>query len=210
MRLKAARGLRPKRLRRARGCRPRRLPRAWRAAIRPSRLSTEYSSRWHGRGCSGISAGNLAASGAAPKESHISNKIFVGNLSFTTTQEQLATMLSEAGRVVRVHIGTDRETGRPRGFAFVEFGSEAEAAAAVRRFDGHELDGRRLRVNDADARPAARPAAPPRSAPAPAFVPGPDAFRAEEPFTPEAGLGRGFKSKGSRRGLRARKRSLAY
>ena len=113
---------------------------------------------------------------------------------------------------MRVHIGTDRETGRSRGFAFVEFGTEAEAADAIRRFDGHDLGGRRLRVNDADDRPPARAAAPRPSSSPPSFSAPRDMFAAGDPFAGDAfGGGRGFgKGKGSRRNLRARKRSLGY
>ena len=87
------------------------------------------------------------------KESAISTKVFVGNLNFRTTEQQLSDALAAAGQVKHVHIGTDRETGRSRGFAFVEFSSEAEAAEAIRRFDGQEIDGRKLRVNTAEDRP---------------------------------------------------------
>jgi RNA recognition motif-containing protein len=126
-------------------------------------------------------------------------------------------LLSEVGRVVRVHIGTDRETGKSRGFAFAEFGTESEAADAIRRFDGYDLGGRRLRVNNAEDRPARpagpgfRPAggAPPRHAAPPSG----EMFAAGDPFYGEAfsgAGGRGARGKGSRRGLRARKRSLSY
>jgi RNA recognition motif-containing protein len=135
-------------------------------------------------------------------------------LSFDTTQEELSTLLSQAGKVSRVHIGTDRETGRSRGFAFAEFGSDTEAADAIRKFDGYDLGGRRLRVNSAEDRPQ-RPAggggyrpspAPPRG---PSFAPPQNIFAAGDPFANEIGLsGRPNKNKGSRRGLRARKRSL--
>lgn len=98
---------------------------------------------------------------------------------------------------------TDRETGRPRGFAFVEFASEAEAAEAIRRFNQVELGGRKLTINAADARPrrgdgppAFRSAGPPRDASP--FGGGPPPFERRG----------GFKRKGSRRGLRGRKRSL--
>lgn len=151
------------------------------------------------------------------KERVISTKIFVGNLSFTTTEQELSEVLSAAGRLVRVHIGTDRETGRSRGFAFVEYGTEAEAADAIRRFDGHDLGGRRLRVNDADDRPPARAAAPsrPSSQAAPSFAAPQNMFAAGDPFGGGGGDafggGRAFKGgKGSRRNLRARKRSLGY
>jgi cold-inducible RNA-binding protein len=149
------------------------------------------------------------------KERVISTKIFVGNLSFTTTEQELSQVLSEAGRVVRVHIGTDRETGRSRGFAFVEYGTDTEAADAIRRFDGYDLGGRRLRVNDADDRPPARTGGgAPRSTAAPQIFSAPrDMFGAGDPFGGEAfggAAGRPARSKGSRRNLRARKRSLGY
>jgi cold-inducible RNA-binding protein len=144
-------------------------------------------------------------------------------LSFDTTQEELSALLSQAGKVARVHIGTDRETGRSRGFAFAEFGSDTEAADAIRKFDGYDLGGRRLRVNNAEDRPQ-RPAGgpgggagggyrPSPSSPRPSgFTPPPqNMFAAGDPFASEMGggmAGRPNKSKGSRRGLRARKRSL--
>jgi RNA recognition motif-containing protein len=136
-------------------------------------------------------------------------------LSFDTTQEELSALLSEAGTVARVHIGTDRETGRSRGFAFAEFGSDTEAADAIRKFDGYDLGGRKLRVNSAEDRPQ-RPAGGggyrPSPGPArPAFSAPQNMFAAGDPFASEmggAGGGRPNKSKGSRRGLRARKRSL--
>jgi RNA recognition motif-containing protein len=117
-----------------------------------------------------------------------------------------------------VHLGTDRETGRSRGFAFVEFSSEAEAAEAIRRFDGQEIDGRKLRVNTAEDRPRS-PGGPrfgaPRSdrGPYAGMPPRPDApWNGGGGFGPDAfpGGGRPFKNKGSRRGLRARKRSLSF
>jgi RNA recognition motif-containing protein len=138
-------------------------------------------------------------------------------LSFDTTQEELSALLSQAGKVARVHIGTDRETGRSRGFAFAEFGSDAEAADAIRRFDGYDLGGRRLRVNSAEDRPP-RPAGGSgggyRPSPSPArpnFTAPQNLFAAGDPFANEVAAGGGArpaKSKGSRRGLRARKRSL--
>jgi RNA recognition motif-containing protein len=81
-------------------------------------------------------------------------KIFVGNISFDATEQDLNDLFSGDGRQVdRVSIVTDRETGRPRGFAFVEMGSEADAAAAISALDGQELHGRALRVNEAHDKP---------------------------------------------------------
>ena len=81
-------------------------------------------------------------------------RLFVGNLSFNTTEDALRMALSEGGRTVKdVHMPADRETGRPRGFAFAEMGSEAEAQAAIAALDGKQLDGRPLKVNEAQERP---------------------------------------------------------
>lgn len=77
-------------------------------------------------------------------------RLFVGNLSYDTTEETLQDRFAADGRrVVRVRVMTDRETGRPRGFAFVDMGSEEDAAAAIAALDGTDLGGRRLRVSAA-------------------------------------------------------------
>lgn len=80
----------------------------------------------------------------------ISAKVFVGNLSYDTTQSELESLFSEVGQVVEVFLPDDRNTGRPRGFAFVEFTEEAAATKAIERFDGHQLKGRALHVNKAE------------------------------------------------------------
>jgi RNA recognition motif-containing protein len=83
----------------------------------------------------------------------MASKLYVGNLSYDTTEEALRDAFAANGRsVLDVSIITDRATGRPRGFAFVEMASPADAAAAISALDGHELDGRTLRVNEARAR----------------------------------------------------------
>jgi RNA recognition motif-containing protein len=80
-------------------------------------------------------------------------KLYVGNLNFNTTAETLRAAFEADGRqVADVAIITDRETGRPRGFAFVEMGSDADAESAIAALDGQELEGRTLRVNEAQAR----------------------------------------------------------
>ena len=77
-------------------------------------------------------------------------RLYVGNLPFDTDETQLRTLFSEGGRqVTEVKIITDRDTGRPRGFAFVEMGSQADAEAAVSSLNGKELGGRALTVNEA-------------------------------------------------------------
>jgi cold-inducible RNA-binding protein len=81
------------------------------------------------------------------------SKVFVGNLEFQTTPDQLRALFSEVGPVTDVIVPSDRLTGRPRGFAFVEFESASDAEQAISRFDGYELGGRTLRVNAAQDRP---------------------------------------------------------
>jgi cold-inducible RNA-binding protein len=81
----------------------------------------------------------------------------VGNLSFDVTREELIQAFGEAGRVVDAKVPTDRETGRPRGFAFVEFEDEEAARRSIELMHGRDLKGRPLRVNEAEDRPP-RPA----------------------------------------------------
>ncbi len=83
----------------------------------------------------------------------MASKIFVGNLNFNTSKEELETLMGQVGQVKDVFLPTDRETGRPRGFAFVEYAAEEDAAKAIEKFNGHELSGRALRVNAAEDRP---------------------------------------------------------
>jgi len=80
-------------------------------------------------------------------------KLYVGNLSFNTTEDALRTAFAEGGRTVKsVAILTNPETGRSRGFGFVEMGTDQEALAAIEALDGVELDGRPLKVNEARER----------------------------------------------------------
>ena len=79
-------------------------------------------------------------------------RLFVGNLSYHTTEDDLANLFSEVGEVTSVAIVTDRDTGRSRGFAFVEMDQDA-ANQAVERFNGYELNGRKINVNEARPRP---------------------------------------------------------
>ena len=78
--------------------------------------------------------------------------IYVGNLSYEVTQEDLSTVFSEYGAVKRVQLPTDRETGRMRGFGFVEMETDAQESAAIEALDGAEWMGRDLRVNKAKPR----------------------------------------------------------
>ena len=75
------------------------------------------------------------------------NKLYVGNLSFNTTEEQLTQLFSTFGSVGRSSVVTDRETGRSRGFGFVEMSNDHEAKAAINALNGQMHDGRALTVN---------------------------------------------------------------
>jgi cold-inducible RNA-binding protein len=75
--------------------------------------------------------------------------IFVGNLSFNTTEDELRSMFESYGRVDRVSLMTDRDTGRSRGFAFVEMVDEGEAEKAIAALNGSTVGGRSLNVNEA-------------------------------------------------------------
>ncbi len=81
------------------------------------------------------------------------NRLYIGNLNFETSEDDLRAALTEGGRTVKdIHIVADRETGRPRGFAFAEMGNEADATAAIEALDGKDLNGRTLTVNEARER----------------------------------------------------------
>jgi RNA recognition motif-containing protein len=136
--------------------------------------------------------------------------VFVGNLSFDVTREELIEAFNAAGKVVDAKVPTDRETGRPRGFAFVEFENDEAAEKSIAMMNGKDLKGRPLRVNEAENRPP-RPAGG-----GPSFRPG--GYRPSGPpsysmpsfneFTPMDDRGRPFKNKGSRRNIRRRKRGF--
>ncbi|MFQ5352766.1 MAG: RNA recognition motif domain-containing protein, partial [Candidatus Binatia bacterium] len=111
-------------------------------------------------------------------------------IAFSTTQSELTDLFGELGEIREVFIPTDRDSGRPRGFAFVEFTDETAAKAAVEKLNGFDLGGRNLRVNEAEERSRV-----------PRFRPGPN----------EAGgydSPRRAKPKGSRKNMRARKRGF--
>ena len=78
-------------------------------------------------------------------------RLYVGNLSYNTTGSELETLFAQAGSVVDATVVEDRDTGRSKGFGFVEMADEAAAAAAIEQLDGKEVDGRALKV--AEARP---------------------------------------------------------
>jgi cold-inducible RNA-binding protein len=82
----------------------------------------------------------------------MSMKLYVGNLSFQTTSDELQTMFAQAGTVESVSLIEDRETGRSRGFGFVEMSTKEEGAAAIQQFNGKDMGGRALNVNEAKPR----------------------------------------------------------
>ena len=79
----------------------------------------------------------------------MNSKLYVGNMSFNTTEDALRTAFGQFGTVTDVYIANDRETGRPRGFAFVTLGTEQESKLAIEKMNGADLDGRALTVNEA-------------------------------------------------------------
>ncbi len=80
------------------------------------------------------------------------SKIYVGNLPFSATEEQVRALFAAHGTVDSVALPTDRETGRPRGFGFIEM-NQSDASRAIQAVNGQELDGRALRVNEAQDKP---------------------------------------------------------
>ena len=82
----------------------------------------------------------------------MSMKLYVGNLSFETSREDLQQLFAQAGTVESVAVIEDRDTGRSRGFGFVEMSSKEEGSVAIQQFNGHEVGGRALKVNEAKPR----------------------------------------------------------
>lgn len=79
----------------------------------------------------------------------MATKLYVGNMSYDTTSDQLQDSFSQVGTVVSATVITDRDSGRSKGFGFVEMSTEAEAQAAIEMFNGKEIDGRAVTVNEA-------------------------------------------------------------
>ena len=93
----------------------------------------------------------------------MSTKLFVGNLSYSITEEELRAAFAQSGRTVNsVRIAVDRETQKPRGFAFIEVASDADADSAIKEWNGNALNGRNLFVEKAQERGAPRTPRPPR------------------------------------------------
>lgn len=79
----------------------------------------------------------------------MSKKLYVGGLSYSTTEDSLNSLFSQAGNVDSARIITDRDTGRPKGFGFVEMSTDSEAENAINMFNGVEFEGRNISVNEA-------------------------------------------------------------
>ena len=126
-------------------------------------------------------------------------RLFVGNLSYETTENELRELFSTAGTCASVAVMKDRATGRPRGFAFVEMGTDEEAQQAIARLNNAELGGRNINVSEARERSSQGPR--PFSGAPRSFGGPPQGYDGGEPP-------RFRKEGGSRRGVRARKRSL--
>mmetsp|Transcript_3173 Transcript_3173/g.6525 ORF Transcript_3173/g.6525 Transcript_3173/m.6525 type:complete len:160 (-) Transcript_3173:890-1369(-) len=90
---------------------------------------------------------SAATSSQQHQQQQQKHDVFVGNLAFSTTEEQLYTAFSEIGRIVKVRMVSDLETGKPRGFAFIEFEDPQAALSAIRNMNEYEINGRKIRVN---------------------------------------------------------------
>ena len=88
----------------------------------------------------------------AAKDHELSKKLYVGNLAFSTTEDELRDLFEQHGKVDSVNVITDRETGRSRGFGFVEMDDDSAANSAMEALDGRDFGGRNLRVNEAQER----------------------------------------------------------
>ena len=86
------------------------------------------------------------------QDNPLSSKLYVGNLSFDSTEDDLRELFGRHGTVDSVAVITDRETGRPRGFAFVEMSESSAAQDAIRALDGNDFAGRNIKVNEAQDR----------------------------------------------------------
>ena len=82
----------------------------------------------------------------------MTQKVYVGNLSYDTTEGTLRTLFAEYGEIESVNLITDRDTGRPKGFAFVEMAEQSAAQQAIEKLNGKEVDGREIKVNEARPR----------------------------------------------------------
>ena len=86
----------------------------------------------------------------------MANKLYVGNLAYNTTEDELRQLFSSYGTINSLNLISDRDTGRPKGFGFVEMSTEQEAQAAISGLNAREIDGREIKVNEANERPQRR------------------------------------------------------
>ena len=94
-------------------------------------------------------SGNTLTADEANETTTMNSKLYVGNMSFKTTEDSLRAAFGQFGTLTDVYIANDRETGRPRGFAFVTFSTADESKVAIEKMNGTDLDGRALTVNEA-------------------------------------------------------------
>ncbi len=86
----------------------------------------------------------------------MANKLYVGNLNYDTTEDDVRALFAPYGTVSSLKLINDRDTGRPKGFGFVEMATDEEAQAAITGLNSREIDGRRIKVNEANDRPPRR------------------------------------------------------
>lgn len=86
----------------------------------------------------------------------MAKKLYVGNLNYNTTEEDVRELFAAYGTINSLNLISDRDTGRPKGFGFVEMSTEEEAAAAISALNAREVDGRQIKVNEANDRPPRR------------------------------------------------------
>ena len=109
---------------------------------------------WPGSGALGVEVRDSAGHDGG---SDLGKKLYVGNLPFTADEAELRALFEAHGAIESVSVITDRETGRARGFAFVEFEEASGAEAAMQALDGRDVGGRTIRVNEAHERRGGRP-----------------------------------------------------
>src|SRR5882762_9422049 len=119
----------------------------WRDSIRSSAPLSDHDS-----GAVFRVPGGVLNSGRFIRGGAMAQKLFIGGLSFSTSNERLREVFAQAGAVESATVVTDRDTGRSRGFGFVEMATAEEADAAVKKFNGQEVDGRTLKVERANAK----------------------------------------------------------
>jgi RNA recognition motif-containing protein len=105
----------------------------------------------------GLPLGEMHAANHQNRQESKMKNLFVGNMSFHTSEGELTELFQAFGQVTRVHMATDRETGRARGFAFVEMANDAEAVKAIAGLDGKDVGGRSLKVSEARPKAERRP-----------------------------------------------------